>query len=483
MATAVGTTAAGTSSLDQLAAQYQAYLQTPTVVPLQAKQSTLTSYIGSISTLKTDLNALYTSAKALAAIGSSSPISTFAVDSSDSTVVDATASSNASVGSHSIDSVTRLAKADTLLSGQFMSADTSMATALGAGDKTFAINGVQVSVTLAGTETNAQVLAAIATAVNSTTGITVAASVLNIDGTHAELALTSRSTGFANRISSVAEGNSTLAGLLGYGGVTFTDAVGGASRTVASPAQAGFQQGFAENLDAQFSLDGVTMTRGTNSVTDAVAGLTIKLKNASATPQTLTITADNTAIESTINDFITKYNAVVNYLASNTSVSSTGTRGTFADDSNVNGLATDLRSILLQPVASVAAGAPSLLSAVGITTNDDGTLSLSDTSTLESVLATNPRQVSDLFNSTNGVAGALAAKLKPYVSYGGTLDTETKTTNLQIKDIGDRITTLNARIDVQVAAYKKQFMAIQNLLNQATEAQQVVASFASYMSA
>ena len=483
MATAVGTTAAGTSSLDQLAAQYQAYLQTPTVVPLQAKQSTLTSYIGSISTLKTDLNALYTSAKALAAIGSSSPISTFAVDSSDSTVVDATASSNASVGSHSIDSVTRLAKADTLLSGQFMSADTSMATALGAGDKTFAINGVQVSVTLAGTETNAQVLAAIATAVNSTTGITVAASVLNIDGTHAELALTSRSTGFANRISSVAEGNSTLAGLLGYGGVTFTDTVGGASRTLASPTQAGFQQGFAENLDAQFSLDGVTMTRGTNSVTDAVAGLTIKLKNASATPQTLTITADNTAIESTINDFITKYNAVVNYLASNTSVSSTGTRGTFADDSNVNGLATDLRSILLQPVASVAAGAPSLLSAVGITTNDDGTLSLSDTSTLESVLATNPRQVSDLFNSTNGVAGALVAKLKPYVSYGGTLDTETKNTNLQIKDIGDRITTLNARIDVQVAAYKKQFMAIQNLLNQATEAQQVVASFASYMSA
>ena len=481
MSMTLGTTT-GTSSLDQLAAQYQAFLQTPTVVPLQAKQSTLNSYIGSISTLKTNLTALYASAKALAAIGSSSPISSFAVDSSDSTVVDATATNNAAVGSHSIDSVTRLAKADTLLSGQFTSADTSMAAALGAGDKTFAINGVQVTVTLTGTETNAQVLAAIATAVNSTTGITVAASVLNIDGTHAELALTSRSTGFANRISSVAEGNSTLAGLLGYGGVTFTDAVGGASRTVASPAQAGFQQGFAENLDAQFSLDGVTMTRGTNSVTDAVAGLTIKLKNASATPQTLTITADNTAIESTINDFITKYNAVVNYLASNTSVSSSGTRGTFADDSNVNSLSTDLRSILLRPVASVAAGAPSLLSAVGITTGTDGTLALSDTAKLETVLATNPKQVSDLFNSTNGVAGALAAKLKPYVSYGGTLDTETKNTNTQIKDITTRINTLNARINVQVTAYKKQFEAIQTLLYQATQAQQVVTSFASYMS-
>jgi len=479
----IGTATSSSSSLDQLAAQYQALLQQTTVVPLQTKQNTLSSYISSVSTLKTNLNALYTSAKALAAIGSSSPISSFSVDSSDSTAVDASATSNAAVGSHTVDSITRLAKADTLLSGQFTGTDTSLATALGAGDKTFSINGTQVTVTLAGTETNSQVLSAVATAINSTTGITVSASVLNIDGTHAELALNSRSTGYANRISSVTDGNSTLAGLLGYGGVTFADTVGGAARTLATPGQAGFQQAYAENLDAQFSLDGVTMTRGTNNITDAVAGLTIKLKNQTTAPVSLTISANNTAIESTINDFITKYNAVVSYLQSNTTVSSSGTRGTFADDPNVSGLQTDIRSIMLRQVSSVAAGAPALLSAVGITTNDDGTLSLSDTSKLESVLAANPKQVSDLFNSTNGVAVALAAKLKTYVSYGGTLDTETKNTNTQIRDITDRIKTANARIDVQVAAYKKQFEAIQVLLYQATQVQQEVSSFASYTSA
>ncbi|HUI10196.1 MAG TPA: flagellar filament capping protein FliD [Bacteroidota bacterium] len=484
MATSVGAaTTAASSSLDQLGAQYQALLQSTTVVPLQTQQSTLNSYISSISTLKTDLNALYTSAQSLAAIGSSSPMSAFSVDSSDSTVVDATATSNAFVGSHTIDSVTRLAKSDTLLSGQFAAGDTSMITALGAGAKTFSINGVQVTATLTDGETNGQVLSDIATAINNTTGITVTASVLNIDGNNSELALTSRSTGFANRISSVTDGNSTVAALLGYGGVTFADTVGGASRTLASTTQAGFQQGFAENLDASFSLDGVAMTRGTNTITDAVPGLTIKLKNTSATSQTLTIAADSTSIESTINDFITKYNAVITYLANNTGVTSSGTRGTFADDSNVNVLATDLRSTMLQPVTSVAAGAPALLSAVGITTNDDGTLSLSDTSELESALAANPKQVSDLFNSTNGLAGALVAKLKPYVTYGGTLDTETKNTNAQIKDITDRINTLNARIDVQVAAYKQQFEQIQILLDQATQTQQEVASFSSYASA
>ncbi|HTR99548.1 MAG TPA: flagellar filament capping protein FliD [Bacteroidota bacterium] len=482
MATSVGSTSSSSTTLDQLAAQYRMLLQQSTVVPLQTKQTSLQSMVSSIATLKSNLNGLYTSAKALAVAGTSSPLSTFAVESSSDTAVSATATSYATVGSHTFDSVTRLARADTLLSAQFTAADTSMATALGAGDKTLSINGTQVTVTLAGTETNAQVLAAIAVAVNGTTGIGVAASVLNIDGTHSQLALTSRTTGFANRLSSVTDGNSTVAALLGYGGVSFTDTVGGASRTVAANGQAGFQQGFAENLDAQFSLDGVAMTRGTNTITDAVSGLTIKLKNTSASPVSLTIAPDNTAIESTLNDFITKYNAVLNYLSAQTAVSSTGSRGVFTDDSYVRTLATDIRATMLSPVSSVAAGAPTLLSAIGITTADDGTLSLSDKAKFESTLQANPKQVSDLFNSTNGLAVGLTAKLKPFVTYDGMLDTETQNTNAQLKDIGDRINRANARIDVQVKAYQKQFQDIQALLIRATQAQQIVSGFAQYTS-
>ncbi|HTO93599.1 MAG TPA: flagellar filament capping protein FliD [Bacteroidota bacterium] len=482
MATSVGSTSSGSTTLDQLVAQYRSYLQSSAVVPLQTKQTTLKSFVSSIATLKLNLNALYTSAKALATGGTSSPLSTYAVDSSVDSAVTATATSYAAVGSHTIDSVTRLARADTLLSAQFTAADTAMATALGAGDRTLSINGTQVTVTLAGTETNAQVLAAIASAVNATTGIGVTASVLNIDGTHSQLALTSRTTGFANRISSVTDGNSTVAALLGYGGVTFTDTVGGASRTVASPTQAGFQQGFAENLDAQFSLDGVAMTRGTNTITDAVSGLTIKLKSTSATPVTLTVAPDNTAIESTINDFITKYNAAISYLRTQTAVSSSGSRGVFTDDTYVRTLGTDIRSTMSLSVAGLASGAPALLSAIGITTGDDGSLALSDKAKFESTLQANPKQVSDLFNSANGLAVKLTAKLKPFVTYDGTLDTETQNTNAQLKDIADRIARANARIDIQVKAYQKQFQDIQALLIRATQAQQIVSSFAQYTS-
>ncbi|HTY60331.1 MAG TPA: flagellar filament capping protein FliD, partial [Bacteroidota bacterium] len=427
------------------------------------------------------LTALYNSAKTLGRIGSSSPFSAFTVSSSSSTVVDATATSSAAIGSHTLDSVTRLAKADILLSTQLTASDTSMIAGLGAGTKTFSINGVEVSVTLTDGQTNDQVIGAIANAVNNTAGVGVSASVLHVDATHTELALTSKNTGAASHIASVTDGNSTLAALLGYGAVSFTDTPGTTPRTIASPSQAGFIEGYSENLDASFSLNGVAMTRGSNTISDAVNGLTLKLTGTSTTPVSLTIAPDNAGIEATVNSFISNYNATITYLATQTTTDATaGTRGPFADDMDVRYLSSDLRALMLHSVSTVATGAPAVLSAVGITTNADGTLSLSDTTKFETALAANPSQVSDLFNSTNGVANLLQAKLKGFVSYGGSIDSETKSSNKQIKSFTDRITLQNARIDKQVAAYKQQFVDIQQLLNQAAQQQLMINSFASY---
>jgi flagellar hook-associated protein 2 len=475
--TAVSTT----SSLDTIAAQYRAMLVSTSVAPLQTQSSTLSTRVSSLSALKTKLNALYESARGLARIGSSSPFASFSIASSQTTVADGTATSSAAIGSHTIDSVTRLAKADILLSSRLTGTDTSMITSLGAGVKTFSINGTQVTVTLTDGQTDDQVMSAIAGAVNNTAGVGVSASVLHVDGTHTELALTSRTTGTASRISSVTEGNSNLAALLGFGGVTFTDTPGTTPRTMASSTQAGFIEGYSGNLDALFSMNGVSMTRGKNSITDAVNGLTLNLKGTSATPVTLTVAPNNADIEKSVTDFITNYNSIIGYLQSQTSIDAkAGTRGAFADDPNVRYLASDLRALLLHSVSSVDAGAPAVLSAVGIKTADDGTLSLSDLPKFEAALASNPKQVSDLFNSSNGIATLMQTRLRTFVSYGGSLDIETKSSNRQIKTLADRMTVLNARIDKQVTAYKQQFSDIQALLVTATQQQQIISSFMSY---
>ncbi len=480
MATSVPSTTSTTTSLSTLEAEYRSTLQSTSVTPLQNQETALNSQISALATLKSDLNTLYTSATSLAENGSLSPFASFNVASSLSTAVQGTATSSAAVGSHTLDSVTRLAKSDLLLSTQFTAAGTSIVAAVGSGSRTFSINGTQVTVNLTDGQTDDQALAAIASAINATTGVGVTASVLHVDATHSELALTSTNTGTANRISSVTDGNSTLAAVLGYGSVNFTDTPGGTSRTIATSTQAGFIEGYGENLDAQFSFDGVAMTRGTNNITDAVNGLTIQLMGTSSSPVTLTVSPNSSGIESSVNSFISSYNAVLSYLASQTSTNATtGTRGVFADDTNVRFLSNDLRSLMMHSVSSVAAGAPSVLTAIGITTNSDGTLSLSDTTKFEAALASNPSQVSDLFNSSSGVATLLTAKLKPYVTYGGTIDTETKGLNSQVKTLTDRITTINSRIDTQVNEYALEYEDIQELLDEAAQQQQIVSSFAS----
>ena len=470
-----------TSSLDTIAAQYRAMLVTTSVTPLQNQSTDLSSRVSSLAALKTKLNDLYTSAKGLARTGSSSPFASYAITSSLATVADGTATSSAAIGSHTIDSVTRLAKADILLSSRLTGTGTSMITSIGAGDKTFSINGTQVTVTLTDGQTDDQVIAAIATAVNGTAGVGVSASVLHVDGTHTELALTSRNTGTASRISSVTEGNSNLAAMLGFGGVAFTDTPGTTPRTVASPTQAGFVEGYGDNLDALFSMNGVSMTRGKNSITDAVNGLTLNLKGISAAPVTLTVAPNNADIEKSVTDFMTKYNSIISYLQSQTSIDAkAGTRGAFADDPNVRYLSSDLRALMLHSVSGVDAGAPAILSVVGIKTADDGSLSLSDVPKFEAALAANPKQVSDLFNLPNGMATMMQTRLKSFVTYGGSVDTETKSSNRQIKTLADRMKVQNDRIDKQVAAYKQQFSDIQALLVTATQQQQIIASFMSY---
>jgi flagellar capping protein FliD len=98
----------------------------------------------------------------------------------------------------------------------------------------------------------------------------------------------------------------------------------------------------------------------------------------------------------------------------------------------------------------------------------------------EAALAANPKQVSDLFNLPNGMATMMQTRLKSFVTYGGSVDTETKSSNRQIKTLADRMKVQNDRIDKQVAAYKQQFSDIQALLVTATQQQQIIASFMSY---
>jgi len=67
--------------------------------------------------------------------------------------------------------------------------------------------------------------------------------------------------------------------------------------------------------DAQITLDGVTITRSTNQITDVITGVTLNLLDSDDTAQiTLNIDRDYDGIKSKISDFVSAYNDVTTYI-------------------------------------------------------------------------------------------------------------------------------------------------------------------------
>jgi flagellar hook-associated protein 2 len=156
-------------------------------------------------------------------------------------------------------------------------------------------------------------------------------------------------------------------------------------------------------VDAQFSVNGIQLTRKSNTVTDAVDGVTFTLKKGGQTSATtLTVGVDKAAITTAMQDAITKFNAMVQTY---TKASATG--GPLANDPSARSFISQVRSAL----SGIPAGLPtsatfSSTADLGIKTNSDGSLSL-DTTVFQAALDKDPAAAKRVFGfsgqSTNGI--------------------------------------------------------------------------------
>ncbi len=166
--------------------------------------------------------------------------------------------------------------------------------------------------------------------------------------------------------------------------------------------------------NANFTLNGVALTRTTNVVKDAAEGMTFTLKQGGQTgTTTLSVTPDKIGATAAMQDFITKYNALVkDYKTASTSTKdSDGSiiQAPLANDASTRNLMATLKSTL----AGASAGLPGsatykTMADLGVRTMADGTLFL-NTNTLQTAMGNDLASVQRLFifsgDSTNqGVA-------------------------------------------------------------------------------
>jgi flagellar hook-associated protein 2 len=441
----------------------------------------LTLRSATLTDLRTNLSALNTQVQALMQPGSLSPFGAKTVASSAAAVASATASAGTPSGPHTL-FVTQLAKRSTLVSSQWSQSGTELATAAGAGTHTFriSVNGVdtQVTVAVGAGDDNRTILSGVAAAINGTDA-KVSASVVNDSTTTARLVLTSDETGSDNVITLADESGALVAS-------------SGANSAVQSSGTAGGYIYAGDRLDARFVLDGLAITRGTNVVKDALLGVTFTLTSpqaADAQPVTLTVGPDQEAIKTKVQAFLDAYNATIAFLKDRTSVSAStetgasGTtdvtsvnRGTLASEFAYLGLMMHLRGDVAGRITSGATGGPVALSEIGITAGKDGVLSISDTAKFTTALTEKPDAVATLFNSSDGIAARVSARLNGFVKAGGTLDTAVASTTARLESVNRAIEQQEAYLKVKQATLLAQYTSLQETLVQLQEQQSTLDS-------
>ena len=349
------------STVTQIQASEQA-IETPWQNQLTALKAQDTA----LSSLGTDLSTLTTSVQALtdfsgifsAKEGSSSNPDLLSLSSADAT---------AQSGSHTI-TVSQLAQTSSDVSTAISNASDTLSG----------------SVTIQGTVFNIgssdDTLATLSAAINSA-AIGVSSSVIT-DSSGSRLSIVSGTSGAAGQLSI----SSSLSGA-SSGAITFQTGETG--------------------QDANLTVDGVSVTSPSNTVSNAIPGVTFQLLATSATPVQVQITNDTTDIAKAIGSFVTAYNAVVKDVNTQEGNDSSGNPEPLYGSPTMATIQSGLTGALFGGAAS---GSINNITQLGLTLNDDGTLSL-DSSTLTSVLNSNFSDVTGFMQNTGSFGQTLSTAL------------------------------------------------------------------------
>lgn len=444
----------GNNNLDVLMQSYRTLEERP-IRRLESRRETIDNRLSLFNDLKSQLRQLESLAKELSYSGTTSIFGQKSATVSDDSYLTVSAASTAAVTSHTI-TVNQLAKSDKIVSNQYNLTGTDIESALGAGTYSFdvTVNGSahQVSVDIAAGDDNEAILNKIVTAVNNTTDIGISASVIQDTANTGRLVFISQETGAAYEMS-LTDVSGTLLSTIGM-----NDSV----------QMSGTSGGYVYNsteLNAKIVIDQVSVERNSNSIKDAVSGLTIQLKKthtAGQSPVTVNVENDHESIKSKIQDFIDAYNTVMDFIQKNTGVNTTTyERSALSGDFAVTHLKTQLRNILSDPVSGLSQGDPTILSEIGITTDRGGKLSISDSTQLDNYLQGNLDQVAALFNSADGFAQRLEVALSDFTAGDGVIERRKDVLQGQVNLINRRIDRLEKSVDRKMEYYRQQFSRLQ----------------------
>jgi flagellar hook-associated protein 2 len=216
--------------------------------------------------------------------------------------------------------------------------------------------------------------------------------------------------------------------------------------------------------DAHLKIDGLSVYRTTNTVSDAITGVTLSLATQGTT--TLTVSKDSASAKSAMDTFVKAYNDISKQLREATTYNaSTKQASILTGDSGARSLQAALREMIGYSRSST--GGYSTFSDLGVALQRDGSL-VFNSSKFDTAMASSTTNVSDLLSSTSttspGIAVRMTTTLDGILSSTGLLSSRTEGINRSITDVGRQRETLSRRLIQIEARYRKQFTALDTLV-------------------
>lgn len=455
------------TQLDLLVEAYKQSQKTR-VTQLNTKKTELETRKTFFNGLNSRLNTLISNLDKLSSSDANANFEKRKVSSSDNSFLTATATIDANLDVLSA-KVERLATKDVLISDRKNLSDSF---GMSSGDYSFDLsNGSttkSITVNFDGTEDFETGMKKIADAINDVDEPGIRASFVKDSSSTGRLSLSSLDTGSENRI---VFSDSNMLKKIGFdNGVLIGQSD---NRKISTDNEAGFKIANYSELDSKLTVDSITITRSSNTIDDAIEGITfnlLKAQEADDSELSLTTEVDKDSVKNYIDPILKSVNDIMSFIQSNTQLK--------RSDSAIGNLQNQLRNIYSQNLNPDTIGEePSYLSDIGIKTDSNGNLSISDLELLKENLIDYPTKVAELFTGPNGLANKIDKAITPFKGENGLIQSRTSSLNSQIDQTKKRTDELNDRIETQANSLRKQYMSYMSALYDAQAQSSLLGTF------
>lgn len=339
------------------------------------------------------------------------------ISSSDSDIVSITSAANLESPDEYAISVNRLASRDNVISQSYTSIGTDLSD-LGNGTVDITIDGTTHSISISPTsgDSNSDVLTSLKTQIESQFSGKVNVNVFDLDSTNVQLSIRSVETGYNSR-------------------VQFTNSTGSAAHIFDNATR----QVATDQLDASFTLNGVSFQRSSNMINDTISGLTFELKKTSSSDVTLALQRDTATARKNFDEFVRKFNALNSEVRSKTFINGeTGSKGPLRELRSIRNLSPQLRQIIMGSTTGSESTITNLVE-LGISFDNTGKMIVDDAEKLTNILENTPSDLKTFFAASSSPMQSLHSYLQSYTSSDGIIDT--------LEDVTDeKISLLNKKI-------------------------------------